>query len=179
MLLRSYTYEVSLPECNPSAETLNAIADLSDDIQEVLPYVNARVKGGIYGHEAGTLRFVWEGKAITLFPRRIAIAKLSDREEAEKVLEWLKDFINTTWENRHQIEPSYRKGDEVRLLDVYRLLPGTNCKECGEPTCMAFSVRLIGQQADIRDCRPLFSDEYKEKRKRLLTLLENAGYYIP
>jgi len=179
MLLRSYTYEVSLPECNPSAETVNAIAELSDDIREVLPYINARVKGGVYNHEAGTLRFLWEGKAITLFPRRIAIAKLSGREEAEQVLEWLKDFINATWENRHQIEPSYRKGNEVKLLDVYKLLSGTNCKECGEPTCMAFAVKLIGQQADVRDCRPLFGDDCNEKRQRLLALLESAGYFIP
>jgi len=54
MLLSSYTYEVSLPECVPSAVRVNAIAELSEDIREVLPYLNARVRAGIYNHEGGT-----------------------------------------------------------------------------------------------------------------------------
>ena len=176
MLLHTYTFEVTLPECNPSAQTVNAIATLSDDIREVLPYLNARVKGASYIHEAGILRFIWEGKAITLFPRRIAIAKLSDREEAEQVLEWLKDLINTTWENRHEIEPSYRKGNEVKFLDVYKLLPGTNCKECGETTCLAFASKLVRQEVDVNRCAPLYSEGHSERRERLLNLLQKAGY---
>ena len=44
MLLKDYSFETMLPECNPMAETINAIAHLSDDIGEVLPYLAAVIK---------------------------------------------------------------------------------------------------------------------------------------
>ena len=179
MLLSSYTYEVSLPECVPSAVRVNAIAELSEDIREVLPYLNARVKAGIYNHEGGTLRFVHEGHAINLFPHRITVSGLRDRREAVQVLEWVKDFINTTWQNRQEIEPSFRRGDEVKIIDVYRMLPGTNCGECGEPTCMAFAAKLARQEAESSECRPLLSHEWEEKRQILFSLLQSTGHPIP
>ena len=30
---------------------------------------------------------------------------------------------------------------EISPLDVYKLLPETNCKECGEANCMAFATK--------------------------------------
>lgn len=175
MLLSSYIYEVSLPECVTSAVRVNAIAKLSEDIREVLPYLNARVKAGTFNHEGGTLRFIWEGKAINLFPRRITVSGLRDRGEAVQVLEWVKDFINTTWQNRQEIEPSFRRGDEVKVLELYRLLPGTNCGECGERTCMAFAAKLVRQEAEISECCPLLSHEWQEKRQVLFSLVERGG----
>jgi ArsR family metal-binding transcriptional regulator len=178
MLLRQYTFTVALPECVPSAVRVNAIADLSQDIREVLPYINARVKAGIYNHEGGTLRFVHQGHAINLFPHRITVSGLRDREEAVQVLEWVKDFINTTWQNRQDIEPSFRREDEVKIIDVYRMLPGTNCGECGEPTCMAFAAKLARQEAESSECRPLLSHEWQEKRQLLFSFLQSTGHSI-
>jgi ArsR family metal-binding transcriptional regulator len=44
---------------------------------------------------------------------------------------------------------------------------------------MAFAVKLVGQEIAIGKCVPLFSDEFKEKRKVLLDLLHAAGYEVP
>ena len=78
-----------------------------------------------------------------------------------------------------EIEPNYSKGADLKALDLYKLLPGTNCKECGEPTCLAFAVKLAGQEAGILKCNPFFSDKYQEKRKVLFELLHAAGYDVP
>ena len=45
MFLRDYTLRVVLSDCNPSSQKVNALADLSDDISEVLPYPQYGSKG--------------------------------------------------------------------------------------------------------------------------------------
>ena len=45
-------------------------------------------------------------------------------------------------------------------MQIYKLLPKTNCKECGFPTCMAFAMQVAAKQKAITDC-PHLSDEAK------------------
>ncbi|MBL7154078.1 MAG: acetyl-CoA decarbonylase/synthase complex subunit gamma, partial [Phycisphaerae bacterium] len=47
-------------------------------------------------------------------------------------------------------------------LDIFKLLPKTNCKKCGMPTCLAFAMALAQKRAKLDDC-PDVSDEAKEK----------------
>jgi len=62
---------------------------------------------------------------------------------------------------------------------VFKLLPRTNCRECDEPTCLAFATRLVQQEANIAQCLPLFIKQYEEQKKRLLEMLLAAGCEIP
>ncbi len=43
-------------------------------------------------------------------------------------------------------------------MQIYKLLPKTNCKDCGFPTCMAFAMQVAAKQKAITDC-PHLSDE--------------------
>jgi acetyl-CoA decarbonylase/synthase complex subunit gamma len=43
-------------------------------------------------------------------------------------------------------------------LQIYKLLPKTNCKECGFPTCLAFAMKLAAKQAELAAC-PYVSEE--------------------
>jgi acetyl-CoA decarbonylase/synthase, CODH/ACS complex subunit gamma len=45
-------------------------------------------------------------------------------------------------------------------LDIFKLLPKTNCGECGAPTCLAFAMKLAQGQAELASC-PTVSDEAK------------------
>ena len=47
-------------------------------------------------------------------------------------------------------------------LQIYKLLPRTNCKECGFPTCLAFAMKLAAKQAELAAC-PYVSEEAKEQ----------------
>lgn len=57
---------------------------------------------------------------------------------------------------------------ELTGLQIFKYLPGakkaegTNCKQCGCPTCMAYALKLAKKQADIEKC-PHVPDELKEK----------------
>lgn len=57
-------------------------------------------------------------------------------------------------------------------LEAYKFLPGTNCGECGETSCMAFASHLIDRSLKATDCTPLVSEEkYKKKYAELEALL--------
>ena len=43
-------------------------------------------------------------------------------------------------------------------LEIYKLLPQTNCKDCDYPTCLAFAMKLAAKQAELKDC-PHVSEE--------------------
>ena len=47
-------------------------------------------------------------------------------------------------------------------LDIFKLLPRTNCGECGIPTCMAFAMKLAAKNAELAAC-PYASEEAKRK----------------
>ncbi len=66
-------------------------------------------------------------------------------------------------------------------LEIYKLLPQTNCKECGFPTCLAFAMKLAAKQAELKQC-PYVSAEGKAKLEaasappiRLVTLAGEGG----
>jgi ArsR family metal-binding transcriptional regulator len=178
MLLNSYKITRTLP-CLADPEKIRVIAEISDEIHEVFPYLNAILKGCIYNHPALTLTVKKDGKLFTLHAHHITLAKIEDEKEAEEILRWLKDLINDTYENHAKIEPNYSMAAELKALDIFKLLPGTNCKKCGEPTCLAFAVKLVGRDIEIRKCDPLFSEKYQEKQKVLVELLQAAGYEVP
>ena len=47
-------------------------------------------------------------------------------------------------------------------LEIYKLLPQTNCKDCSYPTCLAFAMKLAAKQAELKDC-PHVSEEAASK----------------
>jgi acetyl-CoA decarbonylase/synthase complex subunit gamma len=47
-------------------------------------------------------------------------------------------------------------------IQIFKLLPKTNCKECGVPTCLAFAMNLASGKAELDQC-PYVSDEAREK----------------
>jgi acetyl-CoA decarbonylase/synthase complex subunit gamma len=47
-------------------------------------------------------------------------------------------------------------------LDIFKLLPKTNCGDCGIPTCMAFAMKLAQKKGELSEC-PHASEEAKSK----------------
>jgi acetyl-CoA decarbonylase/synthase complex subunit gamma len=56
------------------------------------------------------------------------------------------------------------EGEKMALtgIQIFKLLPKTNCKECGVPTCLAFAMNLASGKAELDSC-PYVSDEAREK----------------
>jgi len=73
-------------------------------------------------------------------------------------------------------EREVKKGGvrELSPIDVYMLLPKTNCKECGEENCMAFATKVVNREVVIMQCPPLLKKEYEKAYKQLSEMLKPA-----
>jgi ArsR family metal-binding transcriptional regulator len=161
VLLKSYTKEIFRPECNPSFQSLHCIARLDQDVSEVLPYLNSALGGFEYFKDPPAVTFRVHGKIITVHPRQIAVNALRDEDEAEKILRWLQREINEAWEKRGEIKPRYEGSPKPKVLEILRLLPQTNCRECGQLTCMVFAALVTQGVKGPGDCPPLAGDARK------------------
>ena len=175
MLLQDYTLRVVLSDCNPSSQKVNALADLSEDISEVLPYLNTILKGLQYHPEDKFLTVKRKGHVITFWSRQIAVTKLEDEKEAREFIEELKEIVNETYANKDHLKPTYTSRPIPRPLDIFKLLPGKNCKECGEPTCMAFALRLINDEVEWKQCPLLLTKEFEANRLKLSGIFPGNG----
>jgi len=63
---------------------------------------------------------------------------------------------------------------ELSPIDVYKLLPRTNCKECGEENCMAFATKVVNREVPIEKCPPLLKKEYEKAYRQLKEMLKPA-----
>ena len=141
MLVNQYISKFVRPP-NPTAQHLRCYAHLDGDLREVLPYLNTVLKGHQFCPDPPSLTLKYHAKLITLTSHEIAINMVKDQTEAEDILEWLKKAINATWERRREITPSFEVAVPPRALDVLKFLPRTNCRACGQPTCMVFAVQV-------------------------------------
>jgi ArsR family metal-binding transcriptional regulator len=155
MLLETYRLEIFNSRCNPGAIAVHCFAHLDQDVSPALPYLNAVLGGFNYVRDPPSVTFKAQGKLITVHSNKIAINALKDEAEAAKIVEWLKREINEAWEKRDEIEPSYEDQPRPRVMEILKLLPKTNCRECGEPTCMVFAVALTEGVKGAEDCPPL------------------------
>ncbi len=72
-------------------------------------------------------------------------------------------------------EIEIRKGiRELSPLDVYMLLPRTNCGKCKEKNCMAFAAKVVNREVAIEECPPLLEDKYENEYAKLKGLLAPA-----
>ncbi len=158
MLLRGYRPEIFKPTCNSHFQSLHCIAHLDEDVGEALPYLNAVLGGDTYIRNPPSVTFNMHGKLVTVHARQIAINALQDESEARRILEWLRKEINEAWQNRDVIVPSYEGARKAHPLTIYKMLPRTNCKACGQPTCMAFAALAATGAVGADRCTPLGAD---------------------
>lgn len=159
MLLERYTKRIFRAECNPQFESLHCIARLEQDVSAALPYLNAVLGGFEYLKDPPAVVFRSRGRLITVHGREIAINALQGEEEADKILEWLKREINQAWEKRAEITPSTEGAPKPQVFEILKLLPRTNCRQCGEPTCMVFAARAAEGVKGVADCPPIKAED--------------------
>lgn len=171
MLLTGYSLEIFRSKCQASAQGFHCYAHLESDVSAVLPYLNTALGGFVYTADPPSLMLKNYGKLITIHSRKIAVNALRDPEEAEKIVAWLQREINETWERREQITPSTSSAKQPVLIEVLKLLPRSNCRECGQPTCMVFATRVVEGSMDQEGC-PALTPENKERLAAYLSLFQ-------
>ncbi|MPW26800.1 Fe-S cluster protein [Alkalibaculum sp. M08DMB] len=157
--------------CTADANKMRFKAKFSRDISEILPYLNAQIKTAQYNHTAGNLTFNQGIKIITIYSDSLAVAKIINETEAYEMSEYIQDLINEIYEKKDDIAPLFETRKKPSAFEIYKYLPKTNCRKCGETTCLAFGTKLVLGQYQIEKCRTIHEVEYKEKLDRMMGIL--------
>jgi ArsR family metal-binding transcriptional regulator len=141
-------------------------------LAEVLPFINAVLPNVIsYASSAGVMTLRRQPGFITIYPDRVYITQVQDPAEGMAMLDALADLLNKIWSHRGEIAPAAGPRRGPRLLDVWKLLPRSNCKRCGLPTCMAFAVGMLLGTATLPACTPLAEPAAAGQRAALAAML--------
>lgn len=170
---------ISVLPCVAESGKIRYIAEFDADISEAMPYLNAIFENAVYNHEGKNITLVKDGMMIGIHGRRIAAGKVPDIGEAAGLNSWLADTLNDVWLRRSEIKPNYERRRKPSAVDLYKLLPRTNCGRCGEKTCIAFALRLAEEQKNVIVCADLFSGNFDDKKRELLRILKDCGYSVP
>lgn len=172
-LIEDYEIQLVEPACAPGTGRFGALARTATDISPVFPYLNAVLPDAWYDHPNQVLIFKEPGQQYALRPNEIRLGRVENLSHAREVISALVDRINDVWERRSDITPSYTERKLASLLDIYKLLPGTNCRQCGFLTCMAFAADLRKGAVRLEQCVPLSETGYAENREKLVKLISS------
>ena len=167
MYLESITLTRTLP-CLAEPGKIIVIGKPNRLLDEIIPYL-ATLPGVLaYNPETLTLTFRRQPGFMTLYPDKVYITQVKDADEGLELLKALVEAINVTWEHRANLKAATTARRAPRWLDIWALLPQTNCKLCGEATCMAFAAAILQDKRELSECKPLLSDEAFVDRKAAL-----------
>ena len=166
-LIEEYEIEMHAPPCLPGSPIWAAKAELSRDVSGVMPYLNAVKDRPFYGGEGKFIIWKEGDRKYALRPRELAVSMIVDRNQADELVEKAVEEINGIWEKREEITPDHTTRTPPKVLDILKLLPRTNCGECGLASCMAFAAELIEGNRCLEDCPALGENENAEARRQL------------
>jgi ArsR family metal-binding transcriptional regulator len=169
-LLEGFVITDVLP-CIADPEKNRVLAEFTDDISEVFPFLNTMVPNLIYNPGANFVSIKRQGRLLTFYPRGASLAKVDGTQDAEAQLRWFQTVCNQTWQQRGEITPCYVRRKTADPLDVYQLLPQINCRACGLATCWAFAWELLFGDLTLAACPHLSDPAYREGGRRLEELL--------
>jgi len=125
---------------------------LDSDISPLFPYINAEAKSASLLEKPPFIRFVLDGYCCGLYADHGVAASFADGQQALGFLDRLIDFLNDIYQRRNSLKPNYKKWNPVPVLQIFRLLPQTNCRNCGYPSCLAFAAALSTQKTTPERC---------------------------
>ncbi len=166
---------VVLAPCVADHDRLRLTAHVSGDVADALPYLNAEMAQSSYVSKLPVFTFMDGHRMLSLFRDRVGIAKADDIVDAWASLERLRCMVNDVWSRRDAITPSFELRRRPPALEIYKRLPGTNCKACGAPSCTAFAWAVWRGETEPKRCLPVFEGDRGDLKDALLSICSGLG----
>jgi len=157
--LRLGYYDLTLcsggPKATPGAISQDSMIgsfQFDTDVSPLFPYINAVAERAELYNDPRMIRFVLDDCRCVLYPESGIVTPLYDRLQAELFLDRLLAFLTDTYLRKDEIAPNHKLFRRVSVIDILKLLPQTNCRECGFASCMAFAASLSLQETIPEQC---------------------------
>lgn len=176
-VIKGFTIQISKNKClvNPNNITIEAFSPRSlEGIVEILALK--------FPPSKATYSEAWKSLTLKMFNKLIGIyssGKITfcaeGFEEAEKILDYLKEIIDEASIELEKSGPPEKKELEawskLTAYELYNYLPKTNCGLCGEENCLAFAIKVLVGESKLSKCLPFkqsenlnkFKDKYGER----------------
>jgi len=138
-----------------------------------------------YSREFGSVTLRIKGRMIGIYSSGKISFCAHNVDDAREVVEYVKDLISKAKEKiaREGVPDQGRVERWTRMsaLQLYKFLPKTNCRKCGELTCLAFAIKVLNGEKKLRECKPLGELENEAlleglKKELGLSALETLGW---
>jgi len=129
-----------------------AVFYFDQDTAHLFPYINAVAPWAELYDSPPLVRFVFNEVHCVLYPRRCIATPFPGRQEAAGFRDEFMGFLNDVAGRTHEIRPKHRVFKKVPVTRILKILPGTNCGECGFTSCVAFAAMLSCQKVPPSRC---------------------------
>jgi ArsR family metal-binding transcriptional regulator len=172
-----YRFSLVNIDCLPHSTHYNILMDLEASIESLLPYLAAFLPSCTYVHGTGVVQLMDRGHIVAIYADRLTITDVPGVSEAEDLCAEYFTLIERVQRERSQLTPVLRKQRSISVIDIYRLLPQTNCGLCRLPTCFAFAAAVFRGESPVGDCPPVESSP--STFDELIEILQTNGYPTP
>jgi len=180
LLKDKLVHEIAITEVTPclsDSERIKFLARTDRPLNEVLEILYLYIPGSNYSEALGSLTYKRQRRMVTLFSTgKISMTYVKDKDEAKKLLQELKDLINRAfaYSTSHGKPESdlLESRKKVGLVEIYNSLPKTNCKECDEPSCYVFAIKLMSGEKELDNCTQLRLPQYVDKLATLSRMIQ-------
>ena len=143
------------------------------DISPSFAYLNTVLDDSIYDRDNKILIGANNRSRYAFRPHEIHAGMVVEASEAPSLAGEAVGLVNRIWAERENITPSFKERKLPPVYEIYRLLPGTNCKECGYPTCLACAADLRNGVISLEKCTLLSRPEYRQNQERIRNLFSS------
>ena len=157
--------------CIADSSKFRIIARFEPPLEGALKLLGPLFPRARYSDRIGALIIQRGNILITIYSTgNVTMTMIKSEDEAREVLEDLKKTINEAISKG--VTPVPREKVKVDHAEIYQYLPRTDCQICGEQSCYAFAIKLVGRETEIDKCTPLLEPRYATNLEHIRTLLE-------
>jgi len=173
-----FTFSVAeVKPCLADERRIRIIAKFEADLTPILEILFLHLRNANYSRSLTCVTTKRAGHSTTVFGSgKIAMTFLKDEEEAlnqliavAKIFTRAFDYLDT---NGRPDPDVVSAKENINALQIHKLLPQTDCGDCGESGCFAFATLLMNGERDLDDCGPLKHTEHIDNRKVLVKVIQ-------
>ncbi|MBS7644890.1 MAG: (Fe-S)-binding protein [Candidatus Bathyarchaeia archaeon] len=174
------TVEIKIVEKTPcllEPRKLQITAQADKPLNEIIPILYLAIPHSQYAKAFGSVTFLLEGRLVTIYSSgKINLGCVLREGIAVSLLEKLRAILDKAYEyyEKHGSPGPELLGARQKLnpIEIYKHLPKTNCKECGEQGCFPFAVKLANGEKTLQDCPQIQLPRYGSNKVYLEKMLQ-------
>jgi len=149
---------VDRSQCLADPERFKVVAKTDKRLEDVLPILFLAVPNARYSEASKTMSYSFNRHNVVVgYNGEVAVTFIKDDDELKDLARKITDLLNRglVYHASHPEIPNSLIEEKKKLnpMTLYKKLPHTDCKECGESGCYAFACRLFTGEKSVENCR--------------------------